>query len=42
MQYHGLRKSVAEEYLEALKDLGMIMFDRGDIIWNDKDKPTKT
>ena len=24
MQYHGLRKKVAEEYLEVLKDLGLI------------------
>lgn len=34
MQYHGLRKKVAEEYLEVLKDLGMIKFDKGDIVWN--------
>ena len=34
MQYHGLRKKVAEEYLEALKDLGMIKFEEGDIVWN--------
>jgi len=34
MQYHGLRKSVAEEYLEVLKDLGMMKQDKGDIVWN--------
>lgn len=34
MQYHGLRKRVAEEYLEALKDLDMIKFDKGDIVWD--------
>jgi len=37
MQYHGLRKKVAEEYLEVLKDLGMVKFDKGDIAWNGKD-----
>ena len=34
MQYHGLRKKVAEEYLEVLKDLGMIEHDKKDIVWN--------
>ena len=34
MQYHGLRRKVAEEYLEVLKDLGMIKFEEGDIVWN--------
>jgi hypothetical protein len=37
MQYHGLRKSVAEEYLEALKDLDKVKFDKGDIVWNGKE-----
>lgn len=41
MQYHGLRKKVAEEYLEALKDFGMIKVDKGDIVWNGKDESTK-
>jgi hypothetical protein len=36
MQYNGLRKSVAEEYLEVLKDLGWIKVDSNDIIWNGK------
>jgi len=34
MQYHGLRKSVAEEYLEVLRDLGMIKCVKEDIVWN--------
>lgn len=34
MQYHGLRKKVAEEYLEVLKDLGKIRYEKGDIVWN--------
>lgn len=34
MQYHGLRKKVAEEYLEALKDFGLIKFEEGYIVWN--------
>lgn len=41
MQYHGLRKSVAEEYLEALKDLGKVKFDKGDIVWDGKDEGSK-
>ena len=36
MQYHGLRKIVAEEYLEVLKDLEMIKIDKNNIVWNDK------
>ena len=36
MQYHGLRKIVAEEYLEALKDLKKIRIDKNNIVWNDK------
>lgn len=34
MQYHGLRKTVAEEYLEVLKDLGTIKIEGNKIIWN--------
>lgn len=34
MQFNGLRKSVAEEYLNILKDLQMIRLDKSDIIWN--------
>lgn len=34
MQYHGLRKSVAESYLELLKDLGKVRFAKCDIVWN--------
>jgi len=40
MQYHGLRKKVAEEYLEVLKDLGIVKFDKGDIVWNGQMKGT--
>lgn len=36
MQYNGLRKSVAEEYLEMLWDLGKIRIDKDDIVWNDQ------
>jgi hypothetical protein len=32
MQYNGLRKNVAEEYLEILKDLRMIRIDKGEIV----------
>lgn len=35
MQYLGLRKQVAEEYLDILKDLDKIRFDKGYIIWNE-------
>ena len=41
MQYHGLRRKVAEEYLEVLKDLGMVKFDKGDIVWNSKNEPNE-
>jgi len=34
MQYHGLRKKVAEEYLEVLNDLDWVKFDKGEIVWN--------
>jgi hypothetical protein len=33
MQFNGLRKSVAEEYLEVMKDLDLIKFENEDIIW---------
>jgi hypothetical protein len=36
MQYHGLRKCVAEEYLEVLKDLGWIKCENEEIIWKGK------
>jgi len=41
MQYHGLRKKVAEEYLEVLKDLVMVKFDKGDIVWNGENEPNE-
>ena len=34
MQFNGMRKSVAEEYLEALEDLGTIEHEKDDIVWN--------
>jgi len=34
MQFQGIRKIVAEEYLEVLKDLEMIKFDKSQIVWN--------
>jgi len=33
MQFNGLRKSVAEEYLEVMKDLELIKYENEDIIW---------
>lgn len=36
MQYYGIRKIVAEEYLEVLKDLEMIKFNKSHIVWNVK------
>ena len=36
MQYYGIRKKVAEEYLEALKDLGKIRYEKGYIVWNEE------
>ena len=36
MQYHGLRKCVAEEYLDVMKDLGWIKCENEEIIWKDK------
>ena len=41
MQFHGLRKSVAEEYLEVLKDLGIVKFDSNEIVWNGRDESPK-
>jgi hypothetical protein len=38
MQFNGLRKTVAEEYLEALKDFGLIRFENDRIVWNDQDR----
>jgi len=38
MQYHGLRRRVAEEYIEVLKDLDKVKFDKGDIVWNGKNE----
>jgi predicted transcriptional regulator len=32
MQYNGIRKKVAEEYLDVLKDLGLITYDNNEII----------
>lgn len=34
MQFNGMRKKVAEEYLEALADLEIIRRDKDDIVWN--------
>ena len=33
MQFNGLRKIVAEEYLEVMKDLDLIKFENENIIW---------
>jgi len=38
MQIHGLRKNVAEEYLEALRDCGLIRFKNDLILWNNQDR----
>lgn len=35
MQYFGLRRKVAEEYIDILEDLGKIRCDKGSIIWNE-------
>jgi len=35
MQYFGLRRKVAEEYIDVLEDLGKIRYDKGSIIWNE-------
>jgi predicted transcriptional regulator len=32
MQYNGIRKKVTEEYLDVLKDLGLIAYDNNEII----------
>lgn len=37
MQINGIRFSVAEGYLKALVDKGVIGVEKGEIIWNDKD-----
>ena len=34
MQYNGIRKRVAEEYLDVLRDLGLITYDNNEIVWN--------
>lgn len=41
MQYDGIRKSVAEEYLETLKDLGKIAITEEQIVWNTPNKDTE-
>jgi len=33
MQFNGLRKIVAEEYLEVMKDLELIKFENEEIVW---------
>jgi len=38
MQYYGLRKKVAEEYIDILKDLGKITYDNGYIVWNEESR----
>lgn len=35
MQYYGLRKKVAEGYLDILRDLDKIRFEKGYIYWNE-------
>lgn len=37
LQYNGLRKQVAEEYLEALRDLGKIVITEEHIVWNNQE-----
>lgn len=34
MQYNGVRKNVAEGYIEVLMELGVIRHDKDDIVWN--------
>lgn len=41
MQYHGIRKKVAREYLDVLRDLGMIRFSDGYVVWNGENTRTK-
>ena len=41
MQWYGLRKKVAEEYLDILKDLGKIKIESGFIYWNEADLDEK-
>jgi hypothetical protein len=42
MQIHGLRKNVAEEYLEALRDYGLIRFKNDFILWNKQDRTLRS
>jgi hypothetical protein len=34
LEYQGIRKSVAEDYISALEDLGWIHCKNGDIVWD--------
>lgn len=38
LQYYGIRKKVAEEYIEILEDLGKITIEKGCIIYKAKSK----
>ncbi len=42
MQFHGLRKTVAEEYLEALKDFELIRFEDDLIVWNNQKRALRS
>ncbi len=42
MQFNGLRKNVAEEYLDILEDLRMIRLDKGDIVWDTSQVPNRS
>jgi hypothetical protein len=42
MQFGGLRKVVALEYLEAMKDMGMINIDEKEIVWNSEFEEDKS
>ena len=42
MQIHRLRKTVAEEYLEALRDFGLIRFKKDLIVWNNQKRALRS
>jgi hypothetical protein len=37
MQYNGIRKSVAEGYLDVLTELKIVRIEKEDIVWNIKE-----
>ena len=42
MQFNGLRKQVAVEYIEVLKTLGKVRIEGGDIVWVfEREHPSK-